>query len=196
MNTETRGLKRALVSTERRGPFAALIAAVLLVSACGGSDGADVEPEMTAMSQMAMNMGDPDATRADEIDGGTLVAGSFELLDTRPQGYDEVTGTAWLSRHEEGTTVTVEVSGLEPGAQYISHVHAEPCGTDNGGPHYQFEVGGEVMPPNEIHLRFTADEDGHGFMTAENDRTVDERAMAVVIHPVELTDNKIACADF
>ena len=151
---------------------------------------------MTDMTEMTMNMGDPDATRADEIDGGDLVTGSFELLDTRPQGYDDVTGTAWMARHDEGTTVTIEVSGLEPGAEYISHVHAQPCDTDNGGPHYQFEVGGDVMPPNEIHLLFTADEDGNGFMTAENDRTVDDRAVAVVVHPVDLTDNKIACADF
>ena len=199
MNPEIRGWKRASVHRRLRGPWVAVFAAALLVSACGGSESADVEPEMTDMTDMTdmtMNMGDPGATRADEIDGGELVTGTFELLDTRPQGYDDVTGTAWLSRHDAGTTVTVEVSGLEPGGEYISHVHAQPCATDNGGPHYQFEVGGEVTPPNEIHLRFTADADGHGFMTAENDRTVDDRAVAVVVHPIDLTDNKIACADF
>jgi hypothetical protein len=79
--------------------------------------------------------------------------------------------------------------------EYISHVHAEPC-SNNGGPHYQFEVGGSEVPPNEIHLLFTADEDGNGFMTAENAQTTDERAVAIVVHPVDLIDNKIACADF
>ncbi len=196
MNTEMRGWKRAHFRRRHGGLFVAVIAAALLISACGGSDSTDVEPEMTEMTNMTMNMGDPDATRADEIDGGSLVTGAFELLDTRPQGYDEVMGTAWMARHEEGTTVTIEVAGLEPGGEYISHVHAQPCDTDNAGPHYQFEVGGAVMPPNEIHLQFTADADGHGFMTAENDRTVDDRAVAVVVHPIDLTDNKIACADF
>ena len=117
------------------------------------------------------------------------------LLDTRPSGYDDMTGTAEMARHDGGTTVTIEVSGLQPGVEYISHVHAEPC-SNNGGPHYQFEVGGSELPPNEIHLLFTADEDGNGFMTAENDLTVDERAVAIVVHPVDLIDNKIACADF
>jgi Cu/Zn superoxide dismutase len=145
--------------------------------------------------EMEMNMGDPDATPASEVAGAEVVTGEFMLLTTRPPGYDDVTGTAYMARHDSGTTVTVEVSGLEPGVEYISHVHAEAC-SNNGGPHYQFEVGGETVPPNEIHLLFTADEEGNGFMTAENAQTVDERAVAIVVHPVDLIDNKIACADF
>jgi Cu/Zn superoxide dismutase len=144
---------------------------------------------------MAMNMGDPDATPASEVAAGELVSGVFALLDTRPSGYDDVAGTADMARHDGGTTVTIELSGLQPGVEYISHLHAEPC-SNNGGPHYQFEVGGSEMPPNEIHLLFSADEDGNGFMTAENARTADERAVAIVVHPVDLIDNKIACADF
>ena len=181
-----------------------LLALALVLAACGDSEesadttapGEEMAEEM-AMEDgaMAMNMGDPDATPASEVVGGRLVSGTFTLLDTRPSGYDDVTGTAEMARHDGGTTVTIEVSGLEPGAEYISHVHAEGC-SSNGGPHYQFEVGGPEVPPNEIHLLFTADEDGNGLMTAENDQTVDERAVAVVVHPVDLVDNKIACADF
>jgi Cu/Zn superoxide dismutase len=184
-----------------RGPALAVTLALVL-AACGGSEDTTDTTVMAgdgmAMgdgTDMAMNMGDPDATPAAEVAGAELVTGEFELLDTRPSGYDDVSGTAAMARYDGGTTVTIEVSGLQPGVEYISHVHAGPC-ADNGGPHYQFEVGGETVPPNEIHLLFTADEDGRGFMTAENERTVDERAVALVVHPVDLIDNKIACVDF
>ncbi len=180
---------------------ALLLALAMVLAACGDSEQA---ADTTAMSDemamgdgmdMAMNMGDPDATPASEVAGGELVSGTFALLDTRPSGYDDVTGSAEMARHDGGTTVTIELAGLQPGVEYISHVHAEPC-SNNGGPHYQFEVGGSEIPPNEIHLLFTADEDGNGFMTAENDETVDGRAVAIVVHPLDLVDNKIACADF
>ncbi len=174
---------------------ALLLVLALVLAACGGSEDAADTTVMGDEMDMAMNMGDPDATPASEVAGGELVSGSFTLLDTRPSGYDDVTGTAEMARHDGGTTVTIEVSGLEPGTEYISHVHAEPC-SNNGGPHYQFEVGGSEVPPNEIHLLFTADEEGNGYMTAENEQTVDGRAVAVVVHPVDLVDNKIACADF
>jgi Cu/Zn superoxide dismutase len=178
-----------------------LLALTMVLAACGDSDeAADTTVmadgmEMDDGMDVAMNMGDPDATPASEVAGGELESGTFALLDTRPSGYDDVTGTAEMARHDGGTTVTVELSGLQPGVEYISHVHAEPC-SNNGGPHYQFEVGGSEVPPNEIHLLFTADEDGNGFMTAENTQTVDERAVAIVVHPLDLIDNKIACADF
>ena len=180
---------------------ALLLSLAMVLAACGDSEETS---DTTAMNdgmamedgmEMEMNMGDVDATPASEVPGGDLVSGTFMLLDTRPSGYDDMTGTAEMARHDGGTTVTIEVSGLQPGVEYISHVHAEPC-SDNGGPHYQFEVGGSELPPNGIHLLFTADEDGNGFMTAENDQTVDERAVAIVVHPVDLIDNKIACADF
>lgn len=180
---------------------ALLLALAMVLAACGDSEAdADTttmgdEMAMGDGMDMAMNMGDPDATPASEVPGGELVSGTFTLLETRPSGYDDVTGTAEMARHDGGTTVTIEVSGLQPGTEYISHVHAKPC-SNNGGPHYQFDVGGSELPPNEIHLLFTADEDGNGFMTAENQQTVDERAVAIVVHPVELVDNKIACADF
>lgn len=197
------------MNNRRLARFAALAAVLAMaLAACGGDDAAttttaamdDMENmddmDMSDDAAMDMNMGDPDATRADEVDGAEVVTGSFELLDTRPpDDYEDVTGEAWLARHDDGTTVTIELQGLVPGVEYISHLHAEGCAT-NGGPHFQFEEGGSVMPPNEIHLAFTADENGDGFMTAENHRTVDDRAVAVVVHPTDLLDNKIACAEF
>ncbi len=148
-----------------------------------------------AMDDDAMNMGDPTATRADEVVGAELALGSFRLLDTRPQGFDDTAGTAWIARHGGGTTVTIELSGLLPDTQYISHLHNDSC-AQNGGDHYQFEVGGSELPPNEVHLAFTSDADGTGFMTAENDQVAGPDAVAIVVHPLELIDNKIACVDF
>ncbi|NND74570.1 MAG: superoxide dismutase family protein [Ilumatobacter sp.] len=191
---------------------AACCGLVLFAGACG-SDGADAVPAETAAQtvdemepdmdmdmdmdpEMAMNMGDPDATPADDVDDAALARGTFVLLDTRPQGYDDAAGSAVIARSPAGTTVTVELNGLPPNVDYIAHVHAEPCAPDNGGPHYQFDVGGSTVPPNEIHLAFTSDDDGVGFMTAENDAIAGVDAQALVVHPAEFLDNKVACVDF
>ncbi len=187
---------------------AAALALAILAAACGSDveatatteaesaiDDMDAVGDMDAMDDMAMNMGDASATRADEVAGAALATGEFVILDTRPQGFDDTTGTAWIARHSGGTTVTLELEGLIRNAEYISHVHADVC-ANNGGDHYQFEVGGADVPPNEIHLAFTSDADGNGFMTAENRQIAGLEAVAFVVHPADLVDNKLACADF
>lgn len=186
----------------------AVLALTLLAAACGDDDSdaaTDTAPEPASDMDMDgtndadhamedMNMGDPDATPAADVDDAELVSGEFELLDTRPRGTDDVTGTADVARHDGGTTVTIELDGLEPGDPYIAHLHDGPC-SENGGDHYAFDPDGPPVPPNEIHLRFDADEDGGGFMTAENDMTAGDDAISVVVHPFDLQDNKIACAE-
>ena len=171
------------------------------VAACG-SDDAEVTADETDMDMGMddadmgdMNMGDPNATPAAEVEGAEVLSGMFELLETRPEGYDEMTGTADIARSDAGTTVTLQVSGLIAGEDYISHLHDGPC-SDLGGDHYRFDPGGSEFPPNEIHLAFTADGDGNGFMTAENEMTAGPEAISIVVHPAELLDNKIACAEF
>ncbi|MEM9039586.1 MAG: hypothetical protein AAGD33_06800 [Actinomycetota bacterium] len=151
---------------------------------------------MADMDMMDMNMGDPDATPADEVEGAALASGEFALLDTRPEGYDDLAGAAAIARHAAGTTVTTEITGLLPNVEYISHVHELPCSDENGGDHFQFVEGDVEVPPNEIHLAFTSDNDGNGFMTAENDAVAGETAVSFVVHPREFIDNKIACVDF
>jgi len=147
------------------------------------------------MGDMSMNMGDPTATPAEDVVGAALVTGDFTLLDTRPQGYEDVSGSAALARHDDGTTVTIRLTGLKPDTSFISHIHEGPC-ADYGGGHYRFDPDGSDMPPNEIHLAFQSGSDGSGFMTAENQQTVDDRAVSVVVHPRDLLDNKVACAEF
>jgi hypothetical protein len=177
-------------------------ALALLASACA-DDGQDAATTTTVHDMEAMddadmadmNMGDPTATPATEIDGAEIRTADFVLLDTRPEGYDDVVGEAAIARYDAGTTVTVEVSSLMPGESYIAHLHDDVC-SENGGAHYKFDPEGSDVPPNEIHLAFVADENGFGFMTAENAQVAGPEGVAVVVHPVDLIDNKIACAEF
>lgn len=153
-------------------------------------DGTDTEDGM-----MDMEMGERCLTPASAA-GGTLKGASFELLDVRPrEGYEGAAGRAEMAVADNGTTVTIKFVGLEPNTEFISHVHADTC-ANNGGDHFQFEIGGSVMPPNEIHLNFTSDAEGNGYMTAFNHGIVDDGAKSVVVHPMGLLDNKIACAEF
>jgi hypothetical protein len=163
-------------------------------NAPASTDMADMD--MDDADHMDMNMGDADATPADDVARASLARGEFVLMDTRPAGYDDVAGTAVIARHTAGTTVTTELTGLEPNVEYISHVHAQACADGNAGDHYQFEIGGDTAPPNEIHLAFTSDNDGNGFMTAENDQIAGVDAVSFVVHPTEFIDNKVACVDF
>ncbi len=196
---------KALTDTRRLGTLA--FAAAITVAACASdtASGDATIPDVaatdnttgdTAMGDMNMNMGDPDATPADDVEGAALASGEYELLDTRPAGYDNVEGAAVIARHDGGTTVTTELTGLLPNVDYISHVHAQACADDNAGPHYQFEPGGPTVPPNEIHLAFTSDDEGNGSMTAENHGVAGAEAVSFVVHPQEFVDNKIACVDF
>ena len=170
-------------------------AAALLAAACSGT-GTDTTttppPPTDAMAAMSGMMGDATATPARDVGNGELEAGPFALLPSAPSEYGNVAGEAALARHDAGTTVTVDLDHLVPDVDYIVHVHTGAC-ADGGGPHYRHDVDGSDMPPNELHLAFTAQADGSGFMTVENDRVANRDAASVVIHAVG--GDKIACAD-
>lgn len=124
---------------------------------------------------MSTAMADPDATRADEV-GGDLVSGDFTVLDTAPPGSEDVAGQAWLAQSDDGTTVTISLTGLAPETVYLAHLHAQTCASDNGGPHFQFDPEGSDVPPNEVHLAFTSSDDGSGEVTVTNDQQVGDGA--------------------
>jgi hypothetical protein len=172
---------------------AGLLAAAALTGGCGakthGTSAGD-----SSSSPMAMPMSDPSATPADRIDGAKKSA--FTLLDTRPPGTDAAAGTAWLAQDGTGTTVTIRMTGLKPAQEYMAHLHAQACAKDNGGPHFRFDPAGPATPPNEVHLGFTADTTGAGTATVHNDRKVGDGARALVVHPMDAMDNRLACADF
>ncbi|MFI9569330.1 superoxide dismutase family protein [Streptomyces rishiriensis] len=163
-------------------------------SAHGGASASSSTNGMQGMSDKAM--GDPSATPAYKLLGAKAVKGTFKMLDTRPPGMNDVNGSAWLAQGAKGTTVTVSLTGLKPGHVYMAHLHAQHCSDDNGGSHFQFDKGGATMPPNEIHLMFTADKSGMGMTTVTNSRRTGKDAVAIVVHPNEAQDNRIACADF
>ena len=172
-----------------------MVGLVLVAAACGGDDGAATDGPQPGMETMAeMNMGDVSLTRADEVDGASLAEGGFELLATAPFGFDRLAGTAWLARHDSGTTVTLELSGLQPDSAYVAHVHAGTC-AEAGGPHFQFDPDGGTTPPNEIHLAFDGDPAGDGFMTVAHDSRVGSEARSVVVHSTVGSAPKVACAD-
>ncbi len=172
--------------------FTASLLTALTLGACAAHDDTS---GMNMNTMPGMSMGDPSAPPAYKVAGARLRTGRLTLLKTRPPGLDDAAGTAWLATHPGGTTVTVEMVGLKPGDNYRVHLHAQPCSQDNGGPHFKFDPHGPAMPPNEVHLAFTADQTGHGFMTVTNQQAADG-AKSIVVHPEIAPDNRIACADF
>lgn len=137
--------------------------------------------------------GDPDATPAHELPDADLVEGSFALLADAPDDAPEVTGSAWLARTADGTTLSVDLAGLEPGTEYTSHLHAEACEPDAGGDHFRFDPEGSDQPPNEIHLALPAGDDGAVATTISNPNPDSEGAASMVLHLADGT--KFACAD-
>jgi len=140
----------------------ALIAATALV-ACGGGDSATTE---TSGGENAP------------------VTGQFAPVADAPSAYSIVGGEAELERSGGGTTVAISLNGLEPKTAYIAHLHSGGCDQpDPGGPHFQFEKGGSEEPPNEIHLRFTANAAGEGEAETTSKREVPAgEAGSIVLH--------------
>lgn len=208
MYCECAGINRAPV-LRRKGSAALSTAGLVLATALAltGCSGENSEPQSDAKAtsgsgtgghdgKQPMNMGDPSATPAADIPDAEVRKGEFVLLDTRPPQMDDVEGTAWLAQHEKGTTVTLSMRGLDPDADYISHLHVNPCSEENGGPHFRFDPDGPGTPPNEVHLAFTSDAKGKGTMTVNNDRRTGKGAASLVVHPQLALDNRIACVDF
>lgn len=137
-------------------------------------------------------VGDVNATPADAVEGADFMEAPFVPMETAPVDYDSTTGTAQMAVHDHGTTVTLRLSNLLPNTDYISHVREEPCAT-GGGAHYRFDPEEDGMPPNAIHIGFTSDDDGTGFMTAENDNQVDESAHSVIVQTT--AEVSLLCAD-
>ncbi|WP_233415485.1 superoxide dismutase family protein [Streptomyces sp. N35] len=99
------------------------------------------------------------------------------LIPSTAKTYDLklVPAASWIEvrQHtdEQGTKVSLQVKGLNPGRAYGAHVHGKPCGTDpmDAGGHYQNKVDPVqpskdpkyLNPDNEIWLDFTTDKAGN-----------------------------------
>lgn len=146
-----------------------------------------------ADGSMAGTTGDADATPANELPDAVLREGHFHLLDGAPKGSPDLGGHAYLARTDDGTTLSIDLTGLEPGANYMSHLHAGTCEPNSGGDHFKFDPSGSDEPPNEVHLAFTAAGDGTVATTITNDNPRSEGAKSMVLHLPDGT--KFACAD-
>src|SRR6476469_6600293 len=105
---------------DAKKPMVALLVLVAAgaLAACGSSDSSTTE------------------TNGEE---SAAVSGEFETLADAPPGYSKVSGEADLERADGGTTVSIDVSGLEPKTDYVAHLHTGGCDqADPGGPHFQF----------------------------------------------------------
>lgn len=182
------------------------VSALFAVSACGGDDDTSSDESSDAAASDHSHddghdhshddegsmSGDSSATVAYDIDGAEVAEAAISPLESASSETANVTGTAWLARHDAGTTVTVELTGLPPDSDFMSHLHAEAC-SDNGGPHFKFDPDGSDQPPNEVHLMFQSDGEGAASTTVENDNPESEGAQSIVIHH---GDAKVACGDF
>lgn len=116
-------------------------------------------------------------------DDEDTVTGSFQPAPDPPAGYADLSGEAELTRSDDGSVASLQLSGLQPDTEYIAHIHAGVCDQpDSGGPHYKFDPAGSDMPPNEIHLPFTSTGDGTGEAEASSDRVPDGEGQSMVVH--------------
>ena len=105
-------------------------------------------------------------------------------------GYDTA-GTATLEVTDSGTTLSADLTGLDPADDpHQAHLHNGTCGAMVGG-HYQDDPDGGETPPNELWLvddqsdpqaGFTAGSDGAAMVSGSADWTARSTAQAVMVH--------------
>lgn len=107
----------------------------------------------------------------------------------------QIGGNATMVRTADGRTiVTIQVTGLDAGLTYGSHVHAQSCANGLAGGHYKFDPAGAATPPNEIWPGpFTTNAAGNGSGWTVASATAGQTAVSVVVHAPG--GAKIACAD-
>jgi Cu-Zn family superoxide dismutase len=162
-----------------------LVAALALAGCSSSGAGSDAAPQSSAPAEQ-QNTVQTSATFA--AGGGTATTYDEALV---PAGANaSVSATAG----DGGTTVTLEVGGLQPDRAYGAHAHAKPCGPTgaDAGPHFQHEQDpvtpsvdpAYANPENEIWLDFTTDAQGAATTTSTVDWAFpqDRRAGSVIIH--------------
>ncbi|HEV7614634.1 MAG TPA: hypothetical protein VGO36_00210 [Solirubrobacterales bacterium] len=124
------------------------------------------------------------------------VSGQFEVVSGAPADYQSLAGEASLERADGGTTASLKLTGLEPKAAYVAHLHSEGCEQPGpGGPHFKFDPAGSDEPPNEIQLEFSADPAGSAEAKASSPREVPlGEAGSIVLHEASGDDQMTAAA--
>jgi len=146
---------------------------------------------------LALTMGGLFAAELARADHRPVTRGEFHEFAVGASSGMDIGGDARMIRTGGGRTlVRIKVTGLDPGIEYASHVHAAPCGVGEADGHYMHVPGGGTTPPNEIWPGpITADRHGVARGDTVADFVAGEAAVSVVVHRPGPTPNKIACAD-
>jgi Cu-Zn family superoxide dismutase len=146
------------------------------------------DPDMANAKMLCADL----ATKTPFTTSGTPKA----LAGATDAGVSEVTGTASLTRADNGaTTATISVQKLKPDTDYMVHVHDQPCAFANGGGHYKLDYGvTTAVEANEIWLNLKTDATGAGTKTTSvSNHVARAEAQAMVIHAMDAT--RLACID-
>jgi len=154
-----------------------------------------VRPIATAVMALAMFT----ALTLPALAGGSVVTrGDFK---TFADGTGDIGGHAQMVRRGNGTTkVKIHITGLDPGEEYVSHVHLQSCDDGNAGGHFKQNPAGAGEPPNEIwpgNGKFSPSGGGIANQQATVGYFAGPMAISVVVHLVVggQPSAKIACAD-
>lgn len=119
---------------------------------------------------------------------------SFEAAADK--GLTDIQALGSLRRTLTGETrVRVSAAGLDPNVEYMVHVHALPCSTNDGGGHYKIDrEETATVEANELWLTLATDADGIGTVNETFEHTARADARSIVIHDPE-DSAKLACID-
>jgi PKD repeat protein len=173
--------------------------AVLTATDLEGNTGTDtVQIDVEALPEIEATA-TPDTGDAPlEVDFSTVVTteGEVGAFADGTATYPDLTGTASMVRSRDTTVTTLDVTGLEPDAYHMVHVHEQSCSDGNGGAHFRFDTDLPFAEDNEIWLPFTSDADGaSGEVVVTSDQRAGSEAMAIVIHDPDSPAKRIGCVD-
>lgn len=164
------------------------VVAALALAGCSSSGAGSDAPAPTTPAEQQNTVETTATFSPDSPDGSTATTYDEALV---PAG---ATASVTAMESDGSTTVTLQVSGLQPDRAYGAHAHARPCGPTgaDAGPHYQHEQDPQspsvdpafANPENEIWLDFSTDAQGNATTTTTVGWTfpADRRAASVIIH--------------
>lgn len=119
--------------------------------------------------------------------------GSFSNLKIGTERGYQIEGSALGQIAHNDTIISVDLRGLWPNSNYISHLHLLPCEKEGGG-HYKIDpTVKEAIEENEFWVRIKSDERGYARAVLKKADVANELP-SIVIH--DLDSKKIACMDF
>jgi hypothetical protein len=133
-----------------------------------------------------------DDTGPVEATGTIAVFAGAEPID------QNIAGTATMMRDGASTRVQLNVTGLDPASEYVSHIHALPCEVNKGGGHYKIDPTVEdTVEANELWPTLAVQADGSSTPAMLNsDHVARADAQSVVLHRKVGEDApKVACAN-